>query len=95
MPYLFLILGLLIGLYAAYRFFINADVHQVKALFLSAALITFCLALFYLAVTGRLIAALGLVIGILPFGIQYLRHKYRKDKDIIDVTPVEEDDDPA
>ena len=66
MPYLLLILGLLIGLYALYRFFLNADVQQIKALFLLAIIVVLCAALFTLAVTGRLPAALAIMTATAP-----------------------------
>ncbi len=79
MPYLLLAIGLLIGLYALYRFLLKADVRQIKALFLSAIIIVLCLALFFMAITGRLPAALALLVAIWPFviGLQ----KVRKEKD--------------
>jgi hypothetical protein len=66
MPYLLLAIGLLIGLYALYRFFLNADVRQIKALFLAALLAVLCVALFYMALTGRLAAALALMVAAAP-----------------------------
>ncbi|HOO82108.1 MAG TPA: molecular chaperone DnaJ, partial [Alphaproteobacteria bacterium] len=66
MPYLLLLLGLIIGLYALYRFFINADVAQVKAAFILAIMVVLCAALFTLAVTGRLPAALGILVAVAP-----------------------------
>ena len=93
MPYLILVIGILIGLYALYRFFINANVHQVKALFLSVAAIAMGVALLVLALTGRLPAAIAIIAATSPFALQYLRAKHKKDKDIIDVTPIDDDED--
>ena len=75
MPYLLLVLGIVVGLYALYRFFINANIKQIKALFMSAGLVTVIVALFVMAVTGRLAAALGLGAAIIPFVIAYLRER--------------------
>ncbi|MFK7839943.1 MAG: J domain-containing protein [Bdellovibrionales bacterium] len=75
MPYLLLIFGLLIGAYALYRFFINANIRQIKALFLAACLATLVIALFYMALTGKLAAALGLAAAIVPFVIAFFREK--------------------
>ena len=75
MPYLLLVIGLIVGLYALYRFFINANIKQIKALFMSAGLVTVIVALFVMAVTGRLAAALGLGAAIIPFVIAYLRER--------------------
>ena len=66
MPYLLLLLGLIVGLYALYRFFINADVVQVKAAFILAIMVVLCAALFTLAVSGRLPAALGILVAAAP-----------------------------
>jgi len=73
MPYILLAIGLLIGLYVLYRFFINANLQQIKAVFLAAIIITLIIALFFMAVTGRLAAALGLGAAILPFVFAYFR----------------------
>lgn len=75
MPYILLALGLLVGVYALYRFFINANTQQVKALFLTAAIATLVIALFYMALTGKLAAALGLGAAIIPFVIAYFRER--------------------
>ena len=76
MPYLLLALGLLIGVFALYRFFINAEVKQIKALFLSIFALAVCLALLIMALTGRLAAALGIFVVLLPFAAPYLK-KFR------------------
>ncbi|NCT40988.1 MAG: DnaJ domain-containing protein [Alphaproteobacteria bacterium] len=75
MPYLLLVFGLLIGAYALYRFFINANIQQIKALFLAACIATLVIALFYMALTGKLAAALGLATAIVPFVFAYLRER--------------------
>lgn len=77
MPYLLLILGLLIGIYALSRFFVKADVDDIKALILSAFTITICVALFVLAVTGRLPTAIALVAAIAPFIVAFYTKKMR------------------
>lgn len=91
MPFLLLAIGILIGLYALYRFFIAADTRQVRAFFLSAFAIVFCIALFYLAVTGRLVAALVLMIGVAPMIYSHFRPKPPSKEDIIDITPIDDD----
>ena len=75
MPYILLVLGLLVGAYALYRFFINANIKQIKALFLAASLATLVIALFYMALTGKLAAALGLGAAIIPFIVAYFRER--------------------
>lgn len=77
MPYLLLVIGLLIGIYALSRFFVKADVDDIKALILSAFTITICVALFVLAVTGRLPAAIALVAALAPFIVAFYTKKMR------------------
>ena len=67
MPYLLLVLGLIIGIFAMYRFFLRAELREIKALILAVLIITVCVALFFMAVTGRLPAAIALVSAISPF----------------------------
>lgn len=78
MPYVLLGFGILIGLYGLYRFFLTANVKQVISLFAVACFLAVCIALFYLAVTGRLPAALGLVAGLAPFVLAWRQHRLRK-----------------
>jgi hypothetical protein len=72
MPYLLLLLGVLFGIFALYRFFLRAEIHQIKSLIAAAVTITVCAALFLLSVTGRLPAAIGIVSAIAPFAIAWL-----------------------
>lgn len=76
MPYILLVLGLLIGAYALYRFFLRADVRQIKALFLMIVCLVLAIALFFMAITGRLPAAIALIAALIPFAIGYIRNKY-------------------
>lgn len=67
MHYLLLALGLALAFYAAFRFFLKASPEQIKATFLTACLSAVSLGLLFLAATGRLPAALGLLAALLPF----------------------------
>ena len=79
MPYLLLIAALLVLLYGLYRFIMVADVKQVTALFLAAVILGITAALFFLAVTGRLPAALALLFALWPIlGGLYMRYKRTK-----------------
>ena len=79
MPYLLLITALLVLLYGLYRFIMVADFKQVTALFLSAFIIGIGGGLFFLAVTGRLAAALALLLTLWPIlGGLWLRYKRTK-----------------
>ena len=97
MPYLLLIIGVTVGLYALYRFFVKADIQQIKALFLTAFFTVIVIAMLILSLTGRLPAALALMGAMIPFGLAYLRDRSKINNDahndIIDVTPIEKDDD--
>ncbi len=75
MPYLLLAIGVSIGLYALYRFILKAEVKQIKALFLTSIIVVLSLALFFMAITGRLPAALALLAAITPFAIGLWRIK--------------------
>lgn len=75
MPYLILAIGLLLGLYALYRFFLNADVRQIKALFMTAVIVVVSLALLLMAFTGKLAAALGILLALAPFVAGYWRRR--------------------
>jgi hypothetical protein len=75
MPYLLLALGLALALYALFRFFLKAGPQEIKAAFLTALLAALALAMLFLAVTGRLPAALVLMVALLPFLPGYFRKK--------------------
>lgn len=78
MPYLLLVLGLIIGIFAMYRFFLRAELREIKALILAVLIITVCVALFFMAVTGRLPAAIALVSAISPFAIAWFTKRRRR-----------------
>ena len=80
MPYLLLAIGLLVGLYVLYRFFVNADVHQVKAFFLMSILVIICVALFTLAFTGRLPAALAILTAVAPLAAGWWKAQQDSDE---------------
>ncbi len=77
MHYLLLGIGVILGVYGLYRFFINANLKQITALFMVAGFIIICAALFYLAVTGRLPAALGLLAALWPIALSIWHRKRR------------------
>ena len=84
MPYLLLVIGILIGLYALYRFFINADIQQIKAFFLMSMVVVLCAALFTLAVSGRLPAALAILTAMAPLAAGWWKVRKDEHEDIID-----------
>lgn len=75
MHFLLLGIGILLGVYGLYRFFLSANVRQITALFMGAGFLVLCVALFYLAVTGRLPAALGLLVALWPLALALWHRK--------------------
>lgn len=73
MHFLLLGLGIALGIYALYRFFLQASSHQIKSFFITSLTVTLLLAVFFMAVTGRLPLAIGLFIALLPFLKEYVR----------------------
>jgi hypothetical protein len=78
MPYLLLALGILIGLYALYRFFVQADVAQVKSFFKTTAFTLLGLIILFFALTGRLPVALILLVFAVPFIWKHMRPRMKK-----------------
>ncbi len=74
MPYIILIVGLLLGLYGLYRFFLIANMHQLKALGMTAFFLITCAALFFLALSGRLPAALAGLAALSPLLLSWWKH---------------------
>ena len=79
MPYFVLVIGILFGLFALYRFFLRANVAQIRALIYAISTGIIAIALLYLSVTGRLPAALGLLAAVTPIFAGYFVDK-RKGK---------------
>ncbi|MCB9988687.1 MAG: J domain-containing protein [Rhodospirillales bacterium] len=75
MPYIILVFGFLIGLYGLYRFFMVANVSQIKALFTTALFVVLCVALFFLVITGKLPAALALLGAVTPIVLAWWKHR--------------------
>lgn len=81
MPYLVLILGIIIGLYALYRFFIKASPEQVRNLIHYTIVTLFCLVLIFFALTSRIIISLALLTLSIPFIISHLKGKTKSKKE--------------
>ncbi len=75
MPFLLLAAGVLLGLYGLYRFFLNASPREIRALVLSLSALTVGLVLLFLALTGRLGIALGLLVATAPMLAKMLPRK--------------------
>ncbi|MCB9996552.1 MAG: DnaJ domain-containing protein [Rhodospirillales bacterium] len=80
MHFLLLAIGILLGIYGLYRFFLNANLRQIIALGMGAVFVVICAALFYLAVTGRLPAALGLLAALWPVALSIWHKKTQEPK---------------
>ena len=78
MPYLLLFIGLIIGLYTLYRFFLRADVQQIKSFLFAAVTLVLCIALFLLAITGRLPAAIAIVAAMWPIALGWGKMKHEE-----------------
>jgi hypothetical protein len=75
MIYILLLTGLFVALAALYRFFLGASARQVKAMFLSVAALAIGCAGLFLALTGRLPAAIAILVALWPVGIAYFRNR--------------------
>jgi hypothetical protein len=78
MPYFLFILALLIGFYGLYRFFLNANVDQIKSFFLVLAAIVMAVSLFYMAITGRLAGAIAFIAAATPIALGFIKERQRK-----------------
>ncbi len=79
MPYLILIIGLIIGIIALYRFFIKASPKQIRKLFLISIIVIYSAIMLFFALSGRIVISIGLLVLSVPFIISYYRNK-NKDK---------------
>lgn len=80
MHYLFLGIGLILGIYGLYRFFRVASASQALALIAVTITLVIAISIFYLAVTGRLPAALGVVGALWPILYGYFSSRARRQK---------------
>jgi hypothetical protein len=75
MPYLLLLIGGILAVAALYRFILRADAHQVKALFLAVAAAGVGIAAFFFALTGKLPAAMAILVALWPIAVSYLKNR--------------------
>ena len=68
MPYFILAFGILMGIYGLYKFLTNATVQQISTLVLAFISLILIITLTYMALTGKLAAALTFLIALWPFG---------------------------
>ncbi|MEM6780258.1 MAG: J domain-containing protein [Pseudomonadota bacterium] len=77
MPLLILVLGILIGGYALYRFMLTATIRDIVAMVITIGTLVIGSALFFLAVTGKLPAALGILAALTPIVLSWWNAKER------------------
>lgn len=75
MPYVLLAIGVIAGLYGLYQFFLNATPKQVTTMVVTVTTGVLALALFLLAVTGRLPLALAALSALWPIGVGLYRRR--------------------
>ncbi len=81
MPYLVLIIGTLIGLYALFLFFAKAQPNQIRAFFRIVIIIIYGIIMLFFALTGRIIISIALLVLAIPFAIAYFKNKENKKED--------------
>ena len=79
MPYLILVIGALIGLYALFRFLTKATPSQIKVFFRIVIIVIYCVIMLFFALTGRIIISISLVVLAIPFAIAYFKGKNKKE----------------
>ncbi len=79
MPYLILVIGALIGLYALFRFLTKAQPSQIKAFFRIVVIVIYCVIMLFFALTGRIIISIALVVLAIPFAISYFKGRNKKE----------------
>jgi hypothetical protein len=75
MPYILLVIGLCFAIFGLYRFFLKASPREIKALFLSIAGLAVGLGALFLAITGRLPAAIGILLALWPLALAWIRNR--------------------
>ena len=76
MPYLLLAIGVALGLFGLYKFFLSANPAQVSALLKALLFFILGAALLFMAVTGRLPAAIALLVAMWPLGLSYWKARH-------------------
>jgi len=75
MPYVLLVIGAVIGLFGLYKFFLSANPKQISAFVMSAVFMLLTVVLVFMAVTGRLPAAIALVVAMWPLALAFWKAK--------------------
>lgn len=77
MPYIVLGFGILLGVFAFYRFMVRASVDEVRAFFRIAAIVVYVIVLLGFALFGRIAISIGLLLLCVPFVIGHYRTKMK------------------
>lgn len=88
MPYIVLIAGIIIGLFALYRLFITANPTQIKRALRMIIIVIYVGILLFFALRGLFVVSLALLVLCVPFVISYFKAKTNKHKKL----PPPEDD---
>lgn len=75
MPFILLAIGLIFAVIGLYRFFLRANAKQIKALLLAIGALAVFMAALTLALTGRLPAAIAILVALWPLAVAWLRQK--------------------
>tara|TARA_R110002072_G_scaffold59000_3_gene150082 strand:- start:346 stop:621 length:276 start_codon:yes stop_codon:yes gene_type:complete len=78
MPYIILIAGIIIGLFALYRLFINANPAQIKHAMRVIIIVIYVGILLFFALRGLFVVSLALLVLCVPFVISYFKAKMNK-----------------
>lgn len=76
MPYILLVIGAAIGLFGLYKFFVSATPKQISSFLLATVFFILCIALLFMAVTGRLPAAIALLLALWPIGLAWWKARH-------------------
>lgn len=91
MPYIVLGFGILVGVFAFYRFMLKASVDEVRSFFRLAAIVIYGILVLAFALYGRIAISIGLLLLCVPFVISYYRGKMKEKAD----SPKDSGDDAA
>ncbi len=81
MPYLILIIGAIVGIYALLRFFAKASPSQIKSFIRIVVIIIYIVIMLFFAMTGRIIVSIALLTLAIPFAISYFKGKKKEEGD--------------
>ncbi len=76
MPFLILAIGIIIGVFALYRFFITSPVETVKKFLNICFVIVIAAIMLFFAMTGKIFISIGLALLLVPIAIS--RNKKKK-----------------